>query len=815
MDSRQFDSIVVGAGIAGLTAACVAARQNHKVALVTSGPGRFVFGSGCFEAPRLTGQGTEEEMAEAIAFFRDMAESAGCPFEGELSEERFLPTIVGAFAKVVLAPRTLWNAKPDNTSAAIVGIRELSCFDENFMVERLNEQARKLGFVCKYVARQVSLGHISAGPVTTLRLATHFDSDSTFRSELTEALRLAAPEFQRILVPGVLGLNSSAQLIAEFERSLGCSLGELATLPPSVGGLRLFNRVWTYLQQIGVERFRGFSVKKLAIDDCICTELEIESPGHSMILRGETVVLAVGRHTTNLLGSNCVEYDDNFRPLDSSGAVTARNLFVAESGRLDGTGSSGDVMEILNGYRAANRAAPTRSPLTRRGELRPEINKRRIAKTALAPQPFDFLLSNGWDASTFNQPRPSGAALRHAEIAIDNCVKCSVCNAACPVYGVHPQYPGPRHLGPELERLRFEGIATDTPWLEYCLGCHRCDLACPHQVGVSEMIERAKAKHRKPLARGLRDWWFARPGTIGRLTTILPALSNSVLSFKLARFLMSKFMKISPQRAYPAYARPSVRAQPIADCNNVRPRVLFFPGCFIRYNRPELGKKVIELLQRNGFSAEIADTECCGVPAIANGDARLARNLARENLSRIAKQVGAGMSVVTACSSCGYMLKTRFGGLLEDDVELAAAARRIAFQTFDIAELLMKKSDAGTLNINFETTSLRLAYHAPCHQKSQGIGRPWFHLLRQIPGVIVEDIDAGCCGMSGTYGFKQERYAVSMKIGRQLFDRINESRPQIVATECATCQMQIEHGTAFKAIHPVEILLQAYDGRPF
>jgi glycerol-3-phosphate dehydrogenase subunit C len=81
-----------------------------------------------------------------------------------------------------------------------------------------------------------------------------------------------------------------------------------------------------------------------------------------------------------------------------------------------------------------------------------------------------------------------------------------------------------------------------------------------------------------------------------------------------------------------------------------------------------------------------------------------------------------------------------------------------------------------------------------------------------IPGVTVEDMDAGCCGISGTYGFKQEKYPVSMEIGKQLFASIDAVQPQMVATECATCQMQIEHGTNFKAIHPAEILLHAYEG---
>jgi glycerol-3-phosphate dehydrogenase subunit C len=390
-----------------------------------------------------------------------------------------------------------------------------------------------------------------------------------------------------------------------------------------------------------------------------------------------------------------------------------------------------------------------------------------------------------------------------------------MCNAACPVYAAHAEYPGPKHLGPELERLRSEGIPVDTPWLEYCLGCHRCDLACPHQVGVSEMIARAKAKHPKALVRALRDWWFARPGLLGRLTTILPSLSNLALSLAPARFLMSKVMRITPERRFPAYTRPNLRTPATGVSKNERPRLLFFPGCFIRYNRPELGRKIIDLLERNGFTVEVAETECCGVPAIANGDASMAHALARTNIKRMVDQVDAGMRIVTACSSCGHMLKTAFGGLLEEDEAFAGVAKKIGNQTFDLAELLMAQSDAGALNTDFRASNLRLAYHAPCHQKSQGIGRPWLNLLGQIPGLMVDDLDAGCCGMSGTYGFKQEKYEISMAIGQQLFDRIDASHPQLVATECATCQMQIEHGTEFKAIHPAEILLQAYDGRPF
>lgn len=398
--------------------------------------------------------------------------------------------------------------------------------------------------------------------------------------------------------------------------------------------------------------------------------------------------------------------------------------------------------------------------------------------------------------------------MQHSELILDDCLKCTLCNTACPVLAVHPAYPGPKRLGPELERTRREGIAADTPWIEYCLGCHCCDLACPNQVEISAMIARAKTTHRKPLVRGLRDWWFARPSLLGRLMVMLPTAANWLLALKPVRFLMAYGMQIAPQRKFPHYKHAALRTPAASDQS--RPRILLFSGCFIRYNRPELGRTVLQLLERNGFAAEVAATDCCGVPALANGDASKARALARSNIDCLNAAAQAGMRIVTACSSCGYMLKTAFGGLLDEDTAYAGAAAHIAANSFDLAELLQMQSDAGQLDTSFQPTPLRVAYHAPCHQRAQGMGRPWFHLLSQIPGLTVENMEAGCCGISGTYGFKREKYPVSMAVGESLFKRIRALHSQMVATECATCQMQIEHGTTVRTIHPAEIMLQAY-----
>jgi len=404
--------------------------------------------------------------------------------------------------------------------------------------------------------------------------------------------------------------------------------------------------------------------------------------------------------------------------------------------------------------------------------------------------------------------------MRKDDVSLDNCLKCSDCNTACPVVTAHPAYPGPKRLGPELERMRREGIECDTEWVEYCLGCHRCDLACPNEVNVSELIARAKSTHQKTPIRKMRDWWFARPGLLGKLLTVAPGIGNFALGLKPVRLLMSAFMKITPERKFPAYSDAALKAPAVVTAQKGE-RVVFFPGCFIKYNQPELGCHVLQLLQLNGFKPEVANSGCCGVPSLANGDPAEARRRAEENVNSMIGAVDAGARIVTACSSCGHMIKTGFANMLEGDAGLAAKANRIAANTYDLAELLVAQQDEGKFNTQFAAASgnRKLAYHAPCHQKSQGIGRPWYNLLQQIPGVEIEDLNAGCCGMSGTYGFKEEKYPVSMEVGSELFAGIRASAPQAVVTECATCQMQIEHGTGIKAVHPVEILLDAYKAK--
>jgi len=402
--------------------------------------------------------------------------------------------------------------------------------------------------------------------------------------------------------------------------------------------------------------------------------------------------------------------------------------------------------------------------------------------------------------------------MQDRNLALDNCVKCSDCNAACPVLEVYPAFPGPKRLGPDMERFRREGVESDTEWVEYCMGCHRCDMACPHAVNVSELIALGKAQHPKTGRRGLRDYWLARPSLVGKVSSSASAITNAVMNLRPSHSAMSALAHITPHRQLPSYsAKPLRTVEGIA--TGAR-KALFFPGCFIRYNKPTVGRQVIELLRRNEFAVEVAPDICCGTPAGANGDAAELMSCVQKNVAAMERSLDAGACIVTACTSCGYALKAEYAHLPSNGTGVVASAKKIATNTYDLGELLAGLLDAGELRNGFQPRIMKLAYHAPCHLKSQGIGRPWLRLLRAVPGIEVEEMKADCCGMAGTYGFKNEKYQISMDIGLELFERIKACKPDAVITECGSCQMQIEHGTGLKVLHPAEVLHTAYQDRP-
>lgn len=347
--SNHFDVIIAGAGISGITSAAAAASRGLRVALVSTGPGSFVLGAGCVEVQNM--DRTMPLLEEAINFFRNFTELAGCGFRGGLGECRHIPTILGSFQTVSMAPFYMWNGDPAASSqVAVVGINGLSSFDSDFIAERLAFHASKFEQGSTYLAREIELS-IEPGTVPgTLQFGNRYDRDSHFREELRSALEPIAAKSTLIVLPGILGLKSGLKEIEWMERELGCMICELPTLPPSIPGIRLYNRLESRLRRIGVEFFTGFPIQQLQIRNRHCEGVLLETPARAMQLSSDTLILATGPFSGKLLGTHSFGFKHDLLPVDSAGETIADNILAAGAILRNSSARGGNAMAILTGY---------------------------------------------------------------------------------------------------------------------------------------------------------------------------------------------------------------------------------------------------------------------------------------------------------------------------------------------------------------------------------------------------------------------------------------------------------------------------------
>jgi glycerol-3-phosphate dehydrogenase subunit C len=152
------------------------------------------------------------------------------------------------------------------------------------------------------------------------------------------------------------------------------------------------------------------------------------------------------------------------------------------------------------------------------------------------------------------------------------------------------------------------------------------------------------------------------------------------------------------------------------------------------------------------------------------------------------------------------MLKHEYTEVLKLDY-----AGEIAERTHDLGEYLRQLWEAGELRFDPKPVPLKAAYHTPCHLRTQKIGLPLVEILKKIPELEIHVLDAKCCGQSGSYGFKAEKYRVSTDVGRYLADSLNALQPDIALSECGPCQVRMHGQSGLPVAHPISILRQALD----
>ncbi|GCF12485.1 sn-glycerol-3-phosphate dehydrogenase subunit C [Haloarcula mannanilytica] len=411
----------------------------------------------------------------------------------------------------------------------------------------------------------------------------------------------------------------------------------------------------------------------------------------------------------------------------------------------------------------------------------------------------------------------------------DSCYKCSTCDTNCPVAEVDDDFPGPKFQGPEQWRLKQSDDDHDIDdSVMDCSNCMRCDNACPSGVPLSQMHNTARGEYvseqmDKLSVEYIRNRILANYRTSAFFASKVPRLANFAMNFGPARWVMEKTLGVTSERDFPAFAKQTFRewwadrggqVQSRENARAARKRrglpedadkkVAYFHGCYSNYNTPEVAKAMVRVYEHFGYEIVAPEQKCSGTPMFANGMLDDARRHAETNVSSMSELVDEGYHAIASCTSCSMALRQEYPELFDID-----GIDKVAENTFEAIEYLRihedLTSEVQAADVDGELAE-EFAYHAPCHSRNQGLDRQAVELFRDLDGVEVEDVGDSCSGISGTYGWKEEKYEKSMAIGEEMFEHMDHAEGETGMTECPTCAMQMEHGSGYEIRHPLELL---------
>jgi FAD/FMN-containing dehydrogenase/Fe-S oxidoreductase len=357
-------------------------------------------------------------------------------------------------------------------------------------------------------------------------------------------------------------------------------------------------------------------------------------------------------------------------------------------------------------------------------------------------------------------------------------------------------------------QLEFTGLADPAlhEAMDLCLECKACKSECPTNVDMARL--KAEFLHQYQREHGVpwRSRTLGNVAALSRWGSRLAPLSSWFVRSRAVRWLNEKLLRIDRRRVPPAFARRSLQRlfQPLERKEGFTRQVLLFPDTFTNYYQPAIGLAAADLLHQAdcGVTLGPASLGCCGRPLISSGMLDRAVQQARQNVEGLYPWASAGNPIVACEPSCILTIKDDYPALLRGEERRRAEIVAAACLTFEEA------LDRYAASLTFRPGPKRILVQGHCHQRSLIGMAPALRLLRRIPAAEVVDLDAGCCGMAGAFGYEQEHYEVSRLVGEQrLFPALREASPDtVVVAPGFSCRMQIEHFTGRTPSHPAQLL---------
>jgi len=353
--------------------------------------------------------------------------------------------------------------------------------------------------------------------------------------------------------------------------------------------------------------------------------------------------------------------------------------------------------------------------------------------------------------------------------------------------------------------------------MDLCLSCHACKSECPSAVDMAKLKAEFLYNYYRKHGIPLRSWIFANIANLNKLGQPFAPLANLALRGP-GKWAMVA-LGVHPQRSMPLFAEQTFSKWFRQNHNTVQDeaisgegrQVILFHDTFMEHNNPEIGQAAIRVLEAGGYEPILLeDRKCCGRPAISKGLLDEARKNAIHNVKLLAPYARKGLPIVGLEPSCMAMLVDEYLDLVPGD-----DAQIVADQTMMLDQFLVQEAQSGRLQLQLDDTPRKILFHGHCQQKATFGTQSTHQMLKMIPNCSVEEIDTGCCGMAGSFGFEKEHYELSIQIAELgLAPAVRAADADTIICAMGTsCRDQTEHTTGRKALHPIQVLAGALISR--
>jgi len=341
--------------------------------------------------------------------------------------------------------------------------------------------------------------------------------------------------------------------------------------------------------------------------------------------------------------------------------------------------------------------------------------------------------------------------------------------------------------------------------LDLCLECKACKAECPSKVDMAKLKYEFLQQHHDAHGLPLATWAIANVGKVAPVGRALAPLANALLPLAPVRWLIERLLGVDRRRELPAYADESLvgwfeRRERYSAPASGPSRVALFADTWTMFNDTGPGRAAVAVLEALGYTVELVPYGCCARPQISKGLLRVAQRAAKRNVARLLPYVQEGVPVVGLEPSCMTAFQDDYRDLLPGQETDEVAGHVQMIEAFLAKEWTRGRIDPSLV---FERSATPAMLHGHCQQKAV-TGTAASRALLEWISDEVSEVDAGCCGMAGSFGYGH--FELSMEIGeRRLFPAVR-AHPGATAADGFSCRHQIQDGAGERARHVVELL---------